>query len=271
MIIVNLTGGLGNQMFQYAFGKAIAIKHKTSLKLHFTNALFNTQRSYELDVFNISADIATAENLRKLGIMQNNIINRLLYLLDERYGIQFNKHIVTQGYPYNFNPSYLSAKNDSYIQGYWADERYFKEIEDIIRKEFTPKKRLDERNQKILSLIQTSTSVSIHVRRGDYITNKANVLKFIGLNYYLNSINEIKKLIPNPVFFVFSDDIPWCKNNLKQILNKAYFIDYNKGKESYKDIVLMGTCKHNIIANSTFSWWGGWLNQNINKICIRPN
>lgn len=271
MIIVNLTGGLGNQMFQYAFGKTIAIKHNTSLKLHFTNALFNTQRAYELDVFNISAPIATKEDLQKLGIIQNRVINRVLYLIDERLKIQFNKHIVTQRYPYEYNPSFLSTKNNSYIQGYWADERYFKEIENIIRKEFAPKQELDERNQKILRQIQSSNSISIHVRRTDYVTNKGNIPQFIGLDYYVNSIKKIKLTVPDPVFFVFSDDISWCKDNLSQLLNKVSFIDHNKGKESYKDIVLMSACKHNIIANSTFSWWGGWLNQNINKVCIKPN
>lgn len=270
MIIVNLTGGLGNQMFQYAFGRAIATKNNTGLKLHFTNALFNTQRAYELDVFNISATIATTKDLQKHGIMQNRVINRLLYLFDERYKIQFNKHIVTQKYPYDYNPSHLSIKNNSYIQGYWTDERYFKEIENIIRKEFTPKKGLDERNQKILKQIQALTSVSIHVRRGDYVANKTNIPKFIGLNYYVKSIKKIKSTVFDPVFFVFSDDISWCKNNLSQLLNKVYFIDQNKGKDSYKDMLLMSACKHNIIANSTFSWWGGWLNRNPSKIVLSP-
>jgi len=271
MIIVNLTGGLGNQMFQYAFGRAIAEKYKTNLKLHFANALFNTQREFELGVFNISATLATVGDLQKFGIMRNRIFNRFLYLLDERYKIQFNKHVVTQRYPYVFNSDYLSTKNDSYIQGYWQDERYFKEIENIIRKEFTPKKKLDEKNIKILEQIQASTSVSIHVRRGDYITNKANMLQFIGLDYYVDAIKQIEKSMPNSEYFVFSDDISWCKDNFKQITNKTHFIDHNKGKDAYKDIVLMSACKHNIIANSTFSWWGGWLNQNKNKICIKPS
>lgn len=270
MIIINLTGGLGNQMFQYAFGKAIAIKHKTDLKLHFTNALFNIQRSYELNVFNISASMATEKDLQKFGVIQNRVVNRLLYLFDERYGIQFNKHIVTQRYPYIFNSKYLVIKNNSYIQGYWADERYFKGVENILRKEFTPRKKLDEKNQNILKQIQNTVSVSIHVRRGDYITNKINIPKFIGLNYYINSINKIKNKVSKPVFFVFSDDIPWCKQNLNSLMNNVYYIDHNKGKDSYKDLLLMSACKHNIIANSSFSWWGGWLNINDNKIVIKP-
>ena len=269
MIIINLTGGLGNQMFQYAFGRALAQKYKTDLKLHFTNALFNIQRSYELDVFNISASMATKEDLQKFGITQNRVLNRLLYLFDERYRIQFNRYIVTQKFPYIFNSKYLAVKNNSYIQGYWADERYFNGVENILRKEFTTKKKLDEKNQNILKQIQKTNSVSIHVRRGDYITNKTNIPKFIGLNYYVNSIKKIKKSASNPVFFVFSDDIPWCKRNLNSLMDNAYYIDHNKGKDSYKDLLLMSACKHNIIANSSFSWWAQWLNKNQNKTVIK--
>jgi hypothetical protein len=271
MIIVNLTGGLGNQMFQYAFGRAIALKHNTDLKLHFTNALFNTQREYELDIFNISAAEATSYNLRKFGITQNRTLNRLFYLLDERFKIQLNKQIVTQKYPYIYNSNYLSIKNDSYIQGYWADERYFKKIESTIRKEFTLKKELDDKNKIILKQIQAVNSVSIHVRRTDYVTNKNNLTQFIGLDYYKKSINKINLEVFNPVYYVFSDDIPWCKANLQKLLHKAYFIDHNKGKDAYKDMMLMSACRHNIIANSSFSWWAGWLNKNKNKIIIRPN
>ena len=270
MIISNLTGGLGNQMFQYALGRHLAIKNKTELKLHFTNALFCTPRTFSLDCFNIQAEIATDGDLKKLGVVKNRIINRLLYLIDERYGIQFNKHIITQRYPYTFNSDYLNIKDNSYIQGYWADERYFKSAENIIRKEFTPKEKLDEKNQKILKQIQSTMSVSIHVRRGDYITNKTNILKFIGLDYYVTAINNIKKSISNPVFFVFSDDIPWCKKNLDQLSNNICYINHNTGKNSYKDLVLMNACKQNIIANSSFSWWSGWLNINSNKIIVKP-
>jgi hypothetical protein len=258
-------------MFQYAFSLNIAKKHQTNLKIHFINALFNTQRNYALDVFRISGTIAKNKDLKELGITQNRLLNRTLYLLDERFGIQFNKHIITQRYPYTFHISDLSVKNNSYIQGYWGDERYFKDIESSVRKEFIPLKKLDGRNQKILDKIKSETSVSIHVRRTDYITNKNNMTQFIGLRYYIDAIRKIKKDIRDPLFFVFSDDIIWCKENLSQFLDKSYFIDHNKGKDSYKDLLLMSACKHNISANSTFSWWGAWLNKNKNKICIKPN
>lgn len=270
MIIINLTGGLGNQMFQYAFGRYLSLKTKTKLKYHFTNALLNIQRSFELDVFNISSREVTSVDLNKFGVIQNRIINRLLYLLDERYGIQFNSHIVTHKYPYNYVLKYKNIGNESYVQGYWADERFFNSIESTLRKDFTLKKELDKNNQNILKQIQKHVSVSVHVRRTDYITNKTNMLKFIGLEYYVNSIRKLKKIVPNPVFYVFSDDIAWCKKNLNVLSNNINYIDHNTGKNSYKDLILMSACKHNIIANSTFSWWGGWLNMNKNKIIIKP-
>lgn len=273
MIIINLTGGLGNQMFQYAFGRYLSLKYNTVLKYHFTNALFNTQRMFALDVYNTQATEATNEDLKNFGIVQNKYINRILYLLDERYGIQFNKNIVTQRAPYIFNESLRNSPNNRYIQGYFADERYFKGVENVVINEFTSKKLLDKRNVGLIRDIKRSNSVSIHVRRGDLVTNKANAINngFIGLEYYIYSINKIKKTISNPHFYVFSDDIPWCKKNLTMLMDKVIFINHNIGTDSYKDLLLMKECKHNILANSTFSRWGSYLNQNANKISIAPD
>ena len=273
MIISNLTGGLGNQMFQYAFGRYQAIKNGTKLKLHFTNALFNTQYTYELGVFKIKADIATHEDLKKVNVLGNRIINRVLYLCDERFGIQLNRHIITQKYPYKFDSNYLNIKDNSYIQGFWSDERYFKTIENILRSEFTLKKELDEKNRQILGEIEKSNSISIHVRRGDYVTHKSNAknIGFVGLEYYETAIKEIKKSISHPLFFVFSNDIVWCRENLAPLSKNMHFISHNSGRNSYKDLILMSSCKHNIIANSTFSWWGAWLNTNKNKLRISPS
>lgn len=273
MIIINLTGGLGNQMFQYAFGRYLSIKHKTNLKYHYTNALFNTQRSFALGVFNIQATEATSDDLRKVGVIQNRYINRVLYLLDERYKIQLNKNIITQHPPYEFAESVRDIPNNRYVQGFFTDERFFKGVEENIRKEFTPKKPLDEKNKNIIEEIKKVNSVSVHVRRGDYVTNKANAqsLGFLGLEYYKKAINKIKDTVHNPYFYVFSDDIDWCKLNLTSFAKNIKFINHNTGANSYKDLLLMSACKHCVIANSTFSWWGGWLNKNTNKICIKPN
>lgn len=272
MIISNLTGGLGNQMFQYAFGRYLAIKNNVELKLHFTNALFNTQYSYALGVFNIKAKIASEKDLKKLNVVQHRAINRLLFLFDERFGIQFNKNIITQKFPYKFDEVYQNIKDNTYIQGYWTNEQYFRGIEDTLRNEFTLKNPLDEKNRKIVQEMKSRDSISVHVRRGDYVTNKANAqsLGFLGLKYYKYAINKINSTIRNPHFYVFSDDIDWCKLNLSFQVKNVTFINHNTGSNSYKDLLLMSTCKHSIIANSTFSWWGNWLNCNVNKITISP-
>jgi len=269
MIIINLTGGLGNQMFQYAFGRYLSIKHKTELKYHFTNALFNTQRGFALDIFNIQATEATRKDLEMFGIMQNIYFNRILYLLDDRYHIQFNSHIVTDRFPYTFNGLFRNTSNNAYLQGYWADERYFEGIEKFLHEDFTLKDKLDVMNQKIIEQMKKTNSVSIHVRRGDYITNKANIPKFLGASYYLDAIKKIEKKEENPFYFIFSDDIAWCRKQFTQ-LNNVLFVSHNTGINSYKDMILMSNCKHNIIANSTFSLWGAWINSNKNKLITKP-
>lgn len=269
MIVSNLTGGLGNQMFQYAFGRTIAIKNRTLLVLHHTNALFNTQYLYGLKVFKIKARIAKNNDLASLGVIGNRVINRLLYLFDERFNIQLNKNIITQKYPYNFDLNYLKIKNHSYIQGFWADSRYFNGIEKELRTEFKLHEKFDPKNQEILDLINKTNSVSVHVRRGDLVSSNRND-SFIGINYYIKSIKFLKSKVKDPYYFVFSDDITWCKINLSPLLKKVIYVCNNSGDKSYKDLLIMSKCDHNIIANSTFSWWAAWLNENPIKIIIRP-
>ena len=270
MIIANLTGGLGNQMFQYAFGRATAVRNKTALKLHFTNALLNTPREFELDLFNITGSIATENDLNKMKIVQNPMLNRVFYLLDERFGIQFNSHIITERVPHTFNKRYTKIPDNRYLQGYWSHSVYFEQISDILRKEFTPKKPLDKTNKKIVEQMRKTNSISLHVRRGDYITNKTGP-RFVGIEYYKKTIDDMNSKVKDSTYFVFSDDIAWCKENLSSVLPNVVFIDHNTGRDSYKDLILMSNCKHNITANSTFSWWGAWLNPNKNKIIISPN
>lgn len=258
MIIINLTGGLGNQMFQYAFGLYLAHKHKTTLKYHYTNALLNTKRQFELDVFKITASPATSADLAAFGIPRNRVINRILYLLDDRYKIQLNAHVATQRFPYPFDAKLRDIPDNSYVQGYFADERYFKGAEDYVKEEFRLSKPLDARNQRIVTQMKQTESVSIHVRRTDYLTNPTNLPKFIGTDYYAKSIKDIKKKTKKPYYFIFSDDIAWCKVHFANLANTT-FISHNTGINSYKDMILMSNCKYNIVANSTFSWWGRWL------------
>lgn len=169
------------------------------------------------------------------------------------------------------HPEIIEAPNSSYLVGWWQNEKYFEDIRDIILDEFTPKAAPSEANQKYLDEINKSNAVAIHVRRGDYVTNKnANVFHGLApIDYYKQSIKYMQDKVGSPRFFVFSDDIAWCKENLP-LGDDAVFVEGNSGKQAYEDIRLQQTCKHNIIANSSFSWWGAWLNDHKDKIVIAP-
>ncbi len=269
MIIVKLIGGLGNQMFQYAAGRSIAGRLGTVLKLDIEN--FDkegvTIRNYGLKIFRIQENIASFKDIAKTKIPPKGFLKyfpravKLLELLTGRsHIIETKKRIVLN-----------KITDNSYLEGNWNSEKYFSGIGSILRKEFTFKARPDDKNRAILKQIQRCNSVSIHVRRGDYVTNsKVNKLYHIcSLNYYLKATKIINKFAIKPVFFVFSDDPAWVKSNFSGI-KPVFFVNHNTGEKSYEDMRLMSACQHNIIANSSFSWWGAWLNHNPSKIVIAP-
>lgn len=265
MKIVKILGGLGNQMFQYAFylsllNKGLDAKIDTT---HFKD--YTLHNGFELEkIFRISPNHATLSEVKKYSKShsQNFISNAKRKLLtlakirhkEKRYSIYDRK--VYQGY------------KNKYFEGYWQNELYFKNIRNTILQNFSFKNTINERNKAILSQINNTNSISIHIRRGDYINHP-----FLGdictLDYYHASIKKIKKNISKPVFYFFSDDIDFCKTHFSN--SESHFIDWNKGESSYWDMYLMSQCKHNIIANSSFSWWGAWLNTNPNKIVIGPS
>ena len=156
------------------------------------------------------------------------------------------------------------------MDGYWQSEKYFKNIKDEIIKSFTPIHDISEKAKQYIKEIENSNSVSLHVRRGDYVDNtmfKGSGLTITEMPYYKDAIEFINSKVENPKFFIFSDDIAWCKENFEFLEDKTFIDDT---KSAIDDMVLMSRCEHNIIANSTFSWWGAWLNRNKNKIVIAP-
>jgi hypothetical protein len=230
-MIFKLRGGLGNQMFQYAYGRSWSIKNKKALKYYFIHNYGDANRCYELGIFNING--LFPELLRKVEI-------------------------------------FLNVKFFDVVSGYWQGEKFFINNKNTIRRDFQFIKLMDRKNINILEEINKVNSVSVHVRRGDYISDK-KTNEFHGvctLRYYNNAIKKIKQTIKSPKFFVFSDDSEWVKNNLK--IDNATYVNWNNGDNSYKDMQLMSHCKHNIIANSSFSWWGAWLNTSPGKIVIAP-
>jgi hypothetical protein len=244
MIVIKLKGGLGNQMFQYAYGRNIMLTQKK--KVVFNISFFkdnkhntDTNRSFLLENFSIPPEI--------------NFESK-----QEKFYIKFIKKILRK----------LNFKFEEYFQS----EKYFKNIKDIIQNEFTLKTPLSPKAIEWKEKINLSNnSTSVHIRRTDYINNSTNqkIYTVCDQKYYQNAVLLIKEKLTNQVvnFFIFSDDIEWVKQNLK-FENTEYVSDSNLSE--CEELVLMSYCKHNIIANSTFSWWGAWLNKNKDKIVISP-
>ena len=260
MVIIKLMGGIGNQMFEYAFGAQLhALGYKVKYDISELEQ-YKIHSGYELEkVFNLKLEYASEIELRKYKL---TIFNRILRKLNLH-----NSWIVQRDFAFNIRYLRLKINKICYLDGYWQSEKYFSSITEIIRNKFTFPS-LDERNKIYLADIQNTESVSIHVRRGDYVNHSLHG-GICDLDYYQKAIEYIKQKVKDPFFVIFSNDIEWCKQNLS-IDNSVYITD-NSGDNSYKDMQLMSLCNHNIIANSSFSWWGAWLNQNPQKIIIAPS
>ncbi|MBA7625211.1 O-antigen biosynthesis glycosyltransferase WbnK [subsurface metagenome] len=269
MIIVKLKGGLGNQLFQYAAGRRLAEVHKTILKMDTTAYYYGGPRQYELNHFNIRENVAVTAEIEKLIRLKQSKVQRFLHGLFHNHPKRPPTYICNNHS--DFNPEVLNLPDNIYLEGYWCSEKYFIDIADIIRKEFTVKTPQTGKNKELAELINLAESVSIHIRRGDYIEDqKAKQSHDIcTLDYYYNCIEHVTSELTKPHFFIFSDNPLWCKNNL-QLLQPATFVGHNGPSQSYEDLRLMSQCRHNIIANSTFSWWGAWLNPNKDKLVLAP-
>ena len=260
MIITQLIDGLGNQLFRYAAGRRLAYKLNTKLKID--KSYYDTRNvhnGYELDQFNIEEDFVLPEDIKYIEQKEQERGSEL--------GIEMN-YAGEKGY---FMPEVLEYPDDVFLRGHWQCEKYFIDIEDIIRKEFTLKNELGDMaavwKKKIESI---DNSVCLHIRHGDYVMNP-NVLLVHGvlpLDYYYESIQILKKYIKNFKIFVFSDDLNWAKKNLKLDMPTEFVENVEKDTE---ELYLMSICKHNIIANSSFSWWGAWLNSNPDKKVFAPD
>lgn len=280
MIIVKMMGGLGNQMFQWALGRALSIKNSAEFKVDVYFLIDRqpkrnfTFRTFDLDIFKLVPEFATKDEISNYGLPKFG-----------RYGA-FLKHMM-QMWRRNINPNsynYLiqtkfeydeqidNAPVNSYLEGYFQTERYFKPYESIIRKDFEFKNELTDGALEMSKIISDKQSVAIHIRRGDYVTNpKANKTHGVmGKEYYDKAIELISNKIESPHFFIFSDDNDWCRENFAITDNMTIIEDDIKGHKFQYSLNLMSQCKHAIIANSSFSWWGAWLSDNPGKIVIGP-
>jgi hypothetical protein len=259
MIITKLQGGLGNQMFQYAIGRNLTIRNNSTLKLDTDYYVNNKLFQYGLGHFNITENIASTDEIKKYYNKFNKILD--LFLPFTRKKIIFEKNL-------NFDEGLLSLKDNHYLYGYWNNEKYFKNIRSELLQEFRIK-QLSRDAQEILERINKNSSTAIHIRRGDYLTAKhSKIFASISLEYYKMAIKKIAAKDGNPFFYIFSDDIEWVKNEFKPDFPFELVSRHNL--KNYEELYLMSRCKNNIIANSTFSWWGAWLNNNSDKIVIAP-
>ena len=272
MIKVFTFGGLGNQMFQYAAAKALADKLGTNLCIDksFLNIYSKntTPRSYELDLFCLKPyeNITSSKNRGRFFYKIYPKIKRTIF--GKKIAAKYN--LYEEQNAFNFDSDFLSLPDETRLLGYFQSEKYFEPFQEVVRDCFTFKKPLSGKNAEIAEVIKSTNAVSVHIRRGDYVSNAKSITIYVknSSEYYENAINRIRKQVENPVFFVFSDD----PEEAKKIISSpgTTFVDWNSGKDSYVDMQLMSLCKHNIIANSSFSWWGAWLNKSAEKIVIAP-
>ena len=258
MIIIRLKGGLGNQMFQYAFGRLLAVKNNAEVKFEFSGDKKDTRREYKLNKFNTSVQFAGPDEAKNLQY-PFGIVSRV---------IEKVKTIVLKRYNIGYEPGLLGRKN-GYLEGYWQSYKYLESIKDVLAKELALKEPVDQKHKTILEKMRDTNSVCVQVRRGDYVTDPktSSEHRTFGPEYYDKAFEFLKTKVAHPVLFVFSDDIEWCKNNLKPDL-PVFFSD--PAMPDYEDFALAVRCKHDIIANSSFGFWAAWLNDNPGKIVIAP-
>jgi hypothetical protein len=279
-IVVKISCWLWNQMFQYAFGRYLAIKKKTKLKLDITEYKTDKLRKYELKYFHIQEHFAKKSEIplykiRNINTIKNGVVKYIVNFILNIFIYKILVHLIpwyVQEKDMAFDKRYLGTKDNNYLSWFRQSYRYFDDIRDILLKDFTSKKALDTENKKIADKMEKCTSVAIHFRRSDYVTQvslfKPNLVP-CSLEYYQKATKYIEKKVKNPIYFIFSDDPERVQEHFKTN-KKCIFITWNKWDNNYKDMILMSSCKHTIIANSSFSRRWAWLNKNQNKIVIGP-
>jgi len=270
MLIVNIIGGLGNQMFQYASIKALSLRRGLRMKIYAGEFEgYSLHAGFELlRLFELEDDMATPAKVRAwLGCCSSSFLQKVLAKLHVRAcgGLVLEPH-------HEFWPGLESIRDDSFLRGYWQSPRYFEDQAVQIRKAFAFVPPLDYASQQIAEQMQTGESVSLHIRRGDYLKGWRNRRKFVAcpIAYYKQAIEYLRQRFSGLVYYVFTDDLEWAEKNLHSLTPGIRLVTHNRGENSYRDMQLMSCAKHNIIANSTFSWWGAWLNDNAGKIVVAP-
>lgn len=270
MNIVKIQGGLGNQMFQYAFARAL-MENGKAVKIdcssYDSQSNNDTRRNFELDRFDIVIDKASDKDIQKYY----NLMQKIISYFERIIGCKISRIVIER--EHCFHPELITCDNKLFI-GYWQSEKYFKDIRNILLKEFNFEKfKLSDKNKRCYNdILNKNNAVAVHIRGGDY--NQAGNVSVYGnictIEYYKKAFEYIESTISDATFFVFTNDNKWASKILSNITQNYIIIDWNTEEDGWSDLYLMSQCKHNIIANSSFSWWAAWLNQNEQKIVIAP-
>jgi Glycosyl transferase family 11 len=258
-ITVVLSDGLGNQMFQYALGLQLAHQHHVPLQLNTTKLVGHELRQFQLDRLSITAaiDSSTPPNTVTLPAPSAD------------GGVVAMARVAEQSHA--FDPQVLDSGPHTSVEGFWQSESYFADIADTVRREFQLVEPLAPSRRQVAARIADGRAVSVHVRRGDYVedplTHAAHGTPSVA--WYRAAVVQIQQRVPDASLFVFSDDVAWCREHL-DLGGPLEFVDRQSDGHDWEDLHLMASCDHHIIANSTFSWWGAWLNPSPNKIVIAP-
>lgn len=269
MKIVNILGGLGNQMFEYAMYLALKDAHPHEKIKVCTRSFggYGLHNGLEIQrIFGVELPEASLWELVKVAYPFFNYKTWQVM----RHFLPKRKSMTRGGFDIPFDYSQVTRKDSCYYEGYWQNEGNFKKIRSKILETYSFPEFTDENNIMLAERLRIANAVSCHVRRGDYL--KQTNMCVCTPSYYARAITEMNERVKPDLYVIFSDDIQWCKDNLSGLIGDrdVVFVDWNKGEKSFRDIQLMTLCKHNIIANSSFSWWAAWLNQNEDKVVVAP-
>lgn len=277
MIVVRIYEGLGNQMFEYAYAYALSKwARKKNIKIYLDMrkeavTVYDKRRMgrpLNIDLFNISLPIADEEILKHWDYMtEETLIHKAINCMQD---IGLWKYQIKHEAEFNYNRSCLRVRDYSYLIGWFQHYEYFERYRGALLKEFTLKKELQMPVQ-LRHILDAYQVISVHIRRGDYITDirARKAMCICGRDYYINAIKYLKSKLSNPYLFIFTNDEEWVEENLQ--CDIPYIVVSNHYDLSdIQEMVLMSMCNHNIIANSTFSWWGAWMNTYQNKIVVAP-
>lgn len=269
MIIIRLKGGMGNQMFQYAFGLSLANKLNTNLKVDLSSLLDRSKgdfvyRNYDLDIFTLKAEFLNSPQLLKTIYRSKS---RAVTKLVEKRVISKRPYVKEIDFHFQNDLIAKAAKNTVY-EGWFQSHLYFQDIEAQVRNAFQFKTPILDSSQELLDKINTSNAVCLNVRRTDFL--KVDNLNTTNLDYFIKAANHMASIVDKPVFFIFSDDVKWCQENIKLAYPTQLVGHEHKGRKFGNYLQLMIACKHYIIPNSSFAWWAIWLNNHSEKHVIAP-